>query len=65
MCAPHDATATHEEVARLLNRRGFLRTQQVDEYIVERDDAGTPPRTPTQALDTARVGYEYLRTVQF
>ena len=35
------------------------------EYIVERDDAGTPPRTPADALDTARVGYEFLRTVRF
>lgn len=32
----------------------------VKEYIVERDDAGTPPRTPADALTTARVGYEYL-----
>jgi sugar phosphate isomerase/epimerase len=38
----------------------IFQAQQVDEYIVERDDAGTPPRTPPQALDTARVGYEYL-----
>ena len=38
----------------------IFRTQAVDEYIVERDDAGTPPRSPAQALDTARVGYEYL-----
>ncbi|MDI6098783.1 sugar phosphate isomerase/epimerase [Actinoplanes sp. NEAU-A12] len=30
------------------------------EYIVERDDAGSPPRTPAQALETARVGYQYL-----
>jgi hypothetical protein len=43
----------------------IFRSQQVDEYIVERDDAGSPPRTPAQALDTAHVGYEYLRTVQF
>jgi sugar phosphate isomerase/epimerase len=35
------------------------------EYIVERDDAGTPPRTPEQALDTARVGYNYLRGLRF
>ena len=38
--------------------------QAVDEYIVERDDAGTPPRTPPQSLDTARVGYEYLVNVR-
>jgi hypothetical protein len=37
----------------------------VDEYIVERDDAGVPPRAPADALDTARVGYEYLRTIRF
>ena len=39
--------------------------QDVDEYIVERDDAGTPPRTPPQSLDTARVGFEYLANVRF
>ena len=38
----------------------IFQAQKVDEYIVERDDAGTPPRTPPQALDTARVGYEFL-----
>jgi sugar phosphate isomerase/epimerase len=37
----------------------------VKEYIVERDDAGTPPRAPADALDTARVGYQFLRTVRF
>jgi sugar phosphate isomerase/epimerase len=37
----------------------------VVEYIVERDDAGTPPRQPADALDTARVGYQFLRTVRF
>jgi sugar phosphate isomerase/epimerase len=37
----------------------------VVEYIVERDDAGTPPRQPEDALDTARVGYQFLRTVRF
>jgi sugar phosphate isomerase/epimerase len=37
----------------------------VKEYIVERDDAGTPPRQPEDALDTARVGYQFLRTVRF
>ncbi|HET6529928.1 MAG TPA: sugar phosphate isomerase/epimerase [Actinoplanes sp.] len=35
------------------------------EYIVERDDAGSPPRTPEQALDTARVGYQYLAELRF
>lgn len=38
----------------------IFRTHEVDEYIVERDEAGTPPRTPAQALDSARVGYEFL-----
>jgi sugar phosphate isomerase/epimerase len=37
----------------------------VIEYIVERDDAGTPPREPADALDTARVGYQFLSTVRF
>jgi sugar phosphate isomerase/epimerase len=37
----------------------------VREYIVERDDAGTAPRQPADALDTARVGYQFLRTVRF
>ena len=35
------------------------------EYIVERDDAGSPPRTPEQALDTARIGYEFLEGLRF
>ncbi|SDY89946.1 Sugar phosphate isomerase/epimerase [Micromonospora pattaloongensis] len=37
----------------------------LDEYIVERDDAGTPPRTPADALSTARVGYDYLTSLRF
>jgi sugar phosphate isomerase/epimerase len=37
----------------------------VVEYIVERDDAGTPPRTPADALTTARVGYDFLAAVRF
>jgi sugar phosphate isomerase/epimerase len=37
----------------------------VREYIVERDDAGSPPRQPADALDTARVGYQFLSTVRF
>jgi sugar phosphate isomerase/epimerase len=37
----------------------------VKEYIVERDDAGSPPRQPADALDTARVGYQFLHTVRF
>ena len=35
------------------------------EYIVERDDAVTAPREPADALDTARVGYQFLSTVRF
>ena len=49
----------------LLDFPRIFRTHQVDEYIVERDDAGSAPRTPAQALDTARVGYEFLSTVRF
>ena len=40
-------------------------TAGVREYIVERDDAGSPPREPADALDTAQVGYQFLRTVRF
>ena len=49
----------------LLDFPRIFRTQQVDEYIVERDDAGSPPRAPADALITARVGYEFLRAVRF
>lgn len=35
------------------------------EYIVERDDAGSPPRLPADALTTARVGYDYLAALRF
>ena len=35
------------------------------EYIVERDAAGSPPRSPADALTTARVGYEFLATIRF
>ena len=37
----------------------------VQEYIVERDDAGTGTRTPADSLDTAAVGYEFLRNIRF
>ena len=37
----------------------------VKEFIVERDDAGTGDREPADALDTARVGYEFLRNIRF
>ena len=49
----------------LLDFPRIFRSQQVDEYIVERDDAGTAPRLPADALDTARVGYEFLSSVRF
>ncbi|MGK5681984.1 sugar phosphate isomerase/epimerase family protein [Actinoplanes sp. URMC 104] len=35
------------------------------EYIVERDDAGSPPRTPADALVTAERGYEFLEGLRF
>jgi sugar phosphate isomerase/epimerase len=37
----------------------------VVEFIVERDDAGTAPRRPADALTTAAVGYRYLQGVRF
>jgi sugar phosphate isomerase/epimerase len=37
----------------------------IDEFIIERDDAGTTPRQPAQAIDTARVGYNYLANLRF
>lgn len=49
----------------LIDFARIFRAQGVDEYIVERDDAGSPPRTPADSLDTARVGYQFLRTVRF
>jgi sugar phosphate isomerase/epimerase len=42
----------------------IFRTHEAEEYIVERDDAGSPPREPEQALETARNGYDFLRTVR-
>nr|BFE70924.1 sugar phosphate isomerase/epimerase [Actinoplanes digitatis] len=35
------------------------------EYIVERDDAGIPPRVPADALTTAEVGFRFLDTLRF
>jgi sugar phosphate isomerase/epimerase len=49
----------------LLDFPRIFASQLVDEYIVERDDAGTAPRQPADALDTARVGYEFLSAVRF
>lgn len=48
----------------LIDFARIFRAQAVDEYIVERDDAGTPPRAPAQALDTARVSYDYLANLR-
>ena len=41
------------------------KTAGVVEYIVERDDAGTSPRLPADALTTAEVGYDFLVAVRF
>jgi sugar phosphate isomerase/epimerase len=35
------------------------------EYIVERDDAGSPPRTPADALTTAERAFDYLDGLRF
>jgi sugar phosphate isomerase/epimerase len=43
----------------------YAREAGVAEYIVERDNAGTAPRAPADALSTARVGFDYLRSVRF
>jgi sugar phosphate isomerase/epimerase len=43
----------------------IFRAHAVDEYIIERDDAGSEPRLPADALTTAAVGYDFLRTVRF
>ena len=47
--------------------RIFARSREAGlvEYIVERDDAGSPPRTPADALVTAKVGYDYLAGLRF
>jgi sugar phosphate isomerase/epimerase len=45
--------------------RIFRSARGIDEYIVERDDAGTAPRSPADALDTARVGFDYLANLRF
>lgn len=43
----------------------IFREHYADEFIVERDDAGSAPRTPADALTTAAVGFEYLSSVRF
>jgi sugar phosphate isomerase/epimerase len=62
-----NAAGSFEDVGRGLIDfpRIFDASQHVAEFVVERDDAGESPRTPAQALDTARVGFEYLRDVRF
>lgn len=37
----------------------------IEEYVVERDDAGTPPRAPADALRTAEVGFAYLSGLRY
>jgi sugar phosphate isomerase/epimerase len=49
----------------LIDFARIFRAHSVDEYIVERDDAGSPPRVPADALTTAEVGYDFLRSVRF
>ena len=49
----------------LIDFARIFRAHTVDEYIVERDDAGSAPRTPADALVTAEVGFDYLRGVRF
>lgn len=49
----------------LIDFARIFRAQTVDEYIVERDDAGSAPRTPADALVTAEVGYDFLRSIRF
>ncbi|MFC4071434.1 sugar phosphate isomerase/epimerase family protein [Actinoplanes subglobosus] len=56
---PGDGLIDFERVFRRASEAGLV------EYIVERDDAGSPPRTPAQALDTARVGYQYLTGLRY
>ncbi|GAA0453682.1 sugar phosphate isomerase [Actinoplanes capillaceus] len=56
---PGDGLIDFERVFRRAHEAGLI------EYIVERDDAGSPPRTPEQALDTARVGYQYLAGLRY
>jgi sugar phosphate isomerase/epimerase len=47
--------------------RIFARSREAGlvEYIVERDDAGTPPRAPADALVTAEAGYDFLAGLRF
>jgi sugar phosphate isomerase/epimerase len=47
--------------------RIFARSREAGliEYIVERDDAGSPPRTPADALVTAQNGFRFLDGLRF
>ena len=44
---------------------GHSREAGIAEYIIERDNAGTAPRVPADALTTAEVGYRYLAGLRF
>ncbi|GAA1594784.1 sugar phosphate isomerase/epimerase family protein [Actinoplanes couchii] len=48
-------------------KRIFRRAKEAGlvEFVVERDDAGTAPRTPAQALDSAKAGYRYLSSLRY
>jgi len=56
---------TAERVTAEQSVRAQSRVAGVQEYIVERDNAGTDPREPADALDTAAVGYQFLRNIRF
>ena len=65
---PLDINPLRDALEELIDfERVFRRAAEAGliEYIVERDDAGSPPRTPAQALDTARVGYQYLTGLRY
>jgi sugar phosphate isomerase/epimerase len=48
----------------LIDFRRIFRARRAEEYIVERDDAGVAPRTREQAIQTARTGFDYLRSLR-
>lgn len=61
-----NAAGSFEDAGKgLLDFPRIFRAHSVDEYIIERDDAGTAPRQPADALITAEVGYDFLRSVRF
>ena len=51
MCTEHDATASHEEIARLVTRRGFLRTAAVGAAGVAVAGATGALATPAAAAE--------------